>query len=80
MAAGPITFRFAVVAVLSTLSLLASPTSCYEENPEPMVRDSPQNDTSRRHLWASSAARGYGWSSGGATWYGNANGAGSDGT
>lgn len=79
MAASPSTFRFAaVVAVLSTLSLLASPTSGYE-NAEPMVRDSPQNDTSRRYLWASSA-RGYGWSSGGATWYGNANGAGSDGT
>lgn len=79
MEASPSTFRFAVVAVLSTLSLLASPTSGYE-NPEPMVRDSPQNDTNRRYLWASAAARGYGWSYGGATWYGSANGAGSDGT
>jgi hypothetical protein len=45
-----------------------------------MVRNSPQNDTNRRYLWASAAARGYGWSYGGATWYGSANGAGSDGT
>jgi len=78
--ASPSTFRFAVVAVLSTLSLLASPTSGYENHPEPMVRDSRQNDTNRRYLWVSSSARGYGWSSGGATWYGSPNGAGSDGT
>jgi hypothetical protein len=79
--ASPSTFRLAaLVAVLSILSLLTIPASCYDDAEEPAVvrDDSRQNYTTRRQAWA--AARGHGgWSYGGATWYGSPYGAGSDG-